>query len=220
MFVSNVTMGTIWVWIIFVSRRTPCVRRSVGRMVTVLNVTPGIIWHKVRVSYHQIFKSTQWRLIKIAKISPIRKLTHVNNVTLGTGWLREYVLRLIHCVKDLTKRQGFVLIAMMGIILKVEIVLLIWAITPMSLIHIVLSYQQTLQIASHAHLDTSLAMMASVVHTTHPTNAKHSTHKMVNVSAAHTVMCLVNKKHASHKSKTVTNTVHKQNVLNVQLGSI
>jgi len=43
MFVSNVTMGTIWVWIMFVSRRTPCVRRSVGRMVTVLNVTPGII---------------------------------------------------------------------------------------------------------------------------------------------------------------------------------
>jgi len=150
----------------------------------------------------------------------MRKLTHVNNVTLGTGWLREFVLRSTHCVKGLTRRQGFVLTVMMGIILREGTVLLIWAITPMNLIHIVLSYQQTLQTVSHAHRGTSLAMMASVVHTTHPTNAKHSTHKMVNASAAHTATCLVNKKYASHKSKTVTNTVHKQNVLNVQLGSI
>ena len=150
----------------------------------------------------------------------MRKLTHVNNVILGTGWLREFVLRLILYVKGLTKSRGFVLIVMMGIILKEGTVLLIWAITLMSLIHIVLSYQQTLQIVSHAHLGTSLAMMVSVVHTTHPINAKHSTHKMVNVSAAHTVTCLVNKKYAFHKSKIVTNTIHKQNVLNVQLDFI
>lgn len=43
MCVSNVIMGTIWVWIIFVSRRTPCVRRSVGKMVTAQNVMQGII---------------------------------------------------------------------------------------------------------------------------------------------------------------------------------
>ena len=48
----------------------------------------------------------------------MKKLTHVNNVILDSGWLREYVLRLIHCVKDLIKSQDFALIATMGITLK------------------------------------------------------------------------------------------------------